>query len=210
MKIIFNVLEVKYYVWIWVVCIVFIGVIIVVNNWFFIMVFLEFFFLLFVVIVSWYGNLIIVLLVLFIMVLAMFVLYDYLLFVLFVIDVIYIVLIYLLLFCIMSILIDNFSVVFKVEEVVVEYDYFMGLLNLCGFFLIVEEEIVCIKCYYYFFIIVYIDIDDFKVINDIKGYCEGDMILCKLVKIIIIFFRESDYISCIGGDEFVCLLFEMK
>ena len=210
MKTIFNVLEVKHHVWTWVACIAFIGVITVVNNRFFTTVSLEPLLLLPVVIASWYGNLTTGLSVSFITALATLVSYDHSFLALPATDAIYTALIYLSSLCIMSILIDNFSAVFKVEEAAAEHDHLTGLLNLRGLSSIVEEEIARTKRYHHPFTIAYIDIDDFKAINDTKGHCEGDRILCKLAKIITTSFRESDYISRIGGDEFVCLLPETK
>lgn len=110
----------------------------------------------------------------------------------------------------MSILIDNFSTVFKVEEAAAEHDHLTGLLNFRGLTSLLEEEIARTKRYKHPFTVAYIDIDNFKAINDSKGHCEGNIILCKLAKIIITSFRESDYIGRIGGDEFVCLLPETK
>ena len=139
MKTIFNVLEVKHHVWTWVACIAFIGVITVVNNRFFTTVSLEPLLLLPVVIASWYGNLTTGLSVSFITALATLVSYDHSLLALPATDAIYTALIYLSSLCIMSILIDNFSAVFKVEEAAAEHDHLTGLLNLRGLSSIVEE-----------------------------------------------------------------------
>lgn len=47
------------------------------------------------------------------------------------------------------------------------------------------------------------DIDNFKRVNDTKGHQMGDVILKKFTKILTEFFRKTDYIGRIGGDEFV-------
>ena len=210
MKTIFNVLEAKHHVWIWVSCITFVCVITVVNNQFLTSVSLEPLLLLPVVIASWYGNLFTGIAVSFITSLAILVSYDQSLLVLPTTDAVYTALVYLSALSILSLLIHDFSAVFKVEESAAEHDHLTGLLNTRGLTSLLEEEIARTKRYKHPFTIAYIDIDNFKAINDSKGHGEGDNILCKLAKIITTSFRESDYIGRIGGDEFVCLLPETK
>jgi len=50
------------------------------------------------------------------------------------------------------------------------------------------------------------DVDDFKAINRIQGYKEGDKVLCQIAKIIKSSVREEDVVCRYGGDEFVVLL----
>ena len=50
------------------------------------------------------------------------------------------------------------------------------------------------------------DIDNFKAINRIQGYAEGDKILCEIAKIIESSLREEDTVCRYGGDEFAVLL----
>ncbi|GFD79821.1 hypothetical protein KUL118_26830 [Tenacibaculum sp. KUL118] len=181
-----------------------------VNNQLLTSVSLEPLLLLPVVIASWYGNLFTGLSVSFMTALAILVSYDHALLALPTTDAIYTALVYLSALSILSILVHNFSEVFKVEEAAAEHDHLTGLLNTRGLTSLLEEEIARTKRYRHPFTIAYIDIDNFKAINDSKGHCEGDAILCKLAKIITTSFRESDYIGRIGGDEFVCLLPETK
>ncbi len=54
--------------------------------------------------------------------------------------------------------------------------------------------------------LVYIDLDDMKVINDSYGHSEGDQALVDLARILETNLRESDFIARIGGDEFCVLL----
>lgn len=51
-----------------------------------------------------------------------------------------------------------------------------------------------------------IDIDHFKMINDTYGHIVGDRFLVETVRIIKNFFRASDLIARIGGDEFLVFL----
>lgn len=54
--------------------------------------------------------------------------------------------------------------------------------------------------------LVFIDIDDFKIINDLHGHILGDFVLTKLTEIISKHLRTSDIIARWGGDEFILLL----
>jgi len=180
------------------------------NNQLLTSVSLEPLLLLPVVIASWYGNLFTGLSVSFITALAILVSHDHALLALPTTDAVYTALVYLSALSILSILIHNFSAVFKVEEAAAEHDHLTGLLNTRGLTSLLDEEIARTKRYRHPFTIAYIDIDNFKSINDSKGHCAGDAILCKLARIITTSFRESDYIGRIGGDEFVCLLPETK
>lgn len=54
--------------------------------------------------------------------------------------------------------------------------------------------------------VVFIDIDNFKEINDTYGHDAGDKILKKIASILPQIFRRNDYICRIGGDEFVVFM----
>ena len=51
--------------------------------------------------------------------------------------------------------------------------------------------------------IVFIDIDDFKQVNDTLGHMFGDDILCCVAKRVLGVFRHTDVVARYGGDEFV-------
>lgn len=53
----------------------------------------------------------------------------------------------------------------------------------------------------------FIDVDNFKVINDTFGHVYGDKLLMALPEIITPYLRKIDYFARIGGDEFG-LIFE--
>lgn len=54
--------------------------------------------------------------------------------------------------------------------------------------------------------IVFLDVDNFKLVNDTLGHSAGDELLIKIVKSINLTVRKSDVFARIGGDEFVILL----
>lgn len=52
----------------------------------------------------------------------------------------------------------------------------------------------------------YLDLDNFKWINDNLGHAAGDQLLCKLVQVIQHNIRALDLLARLGGDEFALLL----
>ena len=57
--------------------------------------------------------------------------------------------------------------------------------------------------------IVYIDIDNFKIINDTMGHESGDILLKALSRRFQECVRDSDTVSRIGGDEFAILMLKI-
>jgi diguanylate cyclase (GGDEF)-like protein len=54
--------------------------------------------------------------------------------------------------------------------------------------------------------ILFIDLDDFKKINDTAGHSEGDRFLIEVSKRLQSILRESDTLGRLGGDEFIIIL----
>ncbi|NOQ14582.1 MAG: diguanylate cyclase, partial [Methyloprofundus sp.] len=58
--------------------------------------------------------------------------------------------------------------------------------------------------------IMFIDLDGFKVINDSLGHSQGDIILQQIAERMRQVSRESDIFARFGGDEFTCLINNIK
>ncbi len=89
-----------------------------------------------------------------------------------------------------------------------QLDPLTGLYNRRGFFFLGEQKYRIAERERKNFLLCYIDVDDFKQVNDKYGHKEGDLVLINVAKILKETFREYDIISRIGGDEFIVLIHE--
>lgn len=86
------------------------------------------------------------------------------------------------------------------------HDILTGLPNRRAFFRLAEEQIAYMEQHEEGFGLVYIDIDNFKSINDTWGHQGGDFILKETARLLMRVVRQTDIAARIGGDEFVLLL----
>jgi diguanylate cyclase (GGDEF)-like protein len=54
--------------------------------------------------------------------------------------------------------------------------------------------------------VAYLDLDDFKNLNDLHGHSVGDQVLKTVAQTILLNIRRSDAVARVGGDEFVVVL----
>lgn len=91
-------------------------------------------------------------------------------------------------------------------EKVSRIDSLTGIANRRHFCELAETEIRRARRYNDHFSLMYIDIDNFKAVNDTFGHNEGDRLLLLVAETIRQNVRESDTVARLGGDEFCLLL----
>jgi diguanylate cyclase (GGDEF)-like protein/PAS domain S-box-containing protein len=60
------------------------------------------------------------------------------------------------------------------------------------------------------FALLFLDLDNFKYVNDQFGHNIGDLLLIKVAKILKTILRKTDFIARLGGDEFIILVDEYE
>ena len=58
--------------------------------------------------------------------------------------------------------------------------------------------------------LLFLDINDFKSINDVHGHAVGDRVLCRISRRLEGCVRETDTVARMGGDEFTVLLTDIQ
>ena len=84
-------------------------------------------------------------------------------------------------------------------------DELTGLYNRRGFLTLAQQQLKLAKRGHRELLLLFVDMDDFKEINDTFGHNEGDVALTRAAAILRKTFRDSDIIARLGGDEFVVL-----
>ncbi len=95
---------------------------------------------------------------------------------------------------------------FKREKSFAREDSLTGLGNRRYFFERTDVEIQRSIRYSHPFSMAYIDIDDFKSVNDRYGHAEGDALLKQVGQAIAGHIRKTDIAARLGGDEFAVLI----
>lgn len=93
----------------------------------------------------------------------------------------------------------------KKEKELSRTDFLTGALNPRAFAEVTASEISRASRYGHHFSVAYIDLDNFKTVNDSYGHTTGDLLLKTVVESIRKSIRSTDYLARIGGDEFVVL-----
>jgi diguanylate cyclase (GGDEF)-like protein len=92
------------------------------------------------------------------------------------------------------------------EKMAARLDSLTGIPNRRCFFEIAEAEIQRMARYGGRFTVAYMDLDNFKAVNDRDGHETGDRVLVLTAETLRKSLRVNDVVARLGGDEFIVLL----
>ena len=95
-------------------------------------------------------------------------------------------------------------------EAHVDVDPLTETLNRRGFERELKRAVAYVKRYGVSAALIYLDLDDFKSVNDRHGHAAGDAVLKAIAAALVRQVRASDVVARIGGDEFVVLLWNLS
>lgn len=93
----------------------------------------------------------------------------------------------------------------RLEEVA-RRDDLTSLPNRSAFYRAIEAAIAEYEMQRTPFTLIYIDLDNFKPVNDAHGHSAGDQVLCAFAGRLVSSVRKQDFVCRLGGDEFALLL----
>jgi diguanylate cyclase (GGDEF)-like protein len=91
-----------------------------------------------------------------------------------------------------------------------DIDPLLDILNRRGFERELARSLAYVKRYGTDAVLLYIDLDDFKTVNDNYGHAAGDDLLKAMTAVLTAQVRASDVIGRLGGDEFAVVLWNMS
>jgi diguanylate cyclase (GGDEF)-like protein len=94
-------------------------------------------------------------------------------------------------------------------EARIDIDPLTETLNRRGFEREIRRSLAYIKRYGTAAALIYLDLDEFKPVNDRHGHAAGDAVLKAVAAALVRQVRASDVVARIGGDEFVVLLWNL-
>jgi len=95
-------------------------------------------------------------------------------------------------------------------EAAIDIDPLTGTLNRRGFERELKRSLAYVKRYGATAALIYLDLDDFKPVNDGHGHAAGDAVLKAIAAALASRVRASDVVARIGGDEFAVLLWNIS
>ncbi len=95
-------------------------------------------------------------------------------------------------------------------EASAERDPLTEVLNRRGFERELARAIAYLSRYHARAVLIYLDLDDFKPVNDRHGHAAGDAVLKAVAATLTGHLRASDSVARLGGDEFAALLWNLS
>ncbi len=90
------------------------------------------------------------------------------------------------------------------------HDELTNLPNRTMFFERLEHGLELAKRKDDYLAVIFLDLDEFKTVNDTLGHAQGDLLLQKVAERILVALREHDTFARLGGDEFVIMLEDVE
>jgi diguanylate cyclase (GGDEF)-like protein len=109
-------------------------------------------------------------------------------------------------FVITSYLLSNLKLAYEREKRLARIDSLTGAANHRHFLELLQIEIDRCRRYNYPLTIAYMDVDNFKLVNDRFGHSAGNRLLCLISQVALDQLRSIDTFARLGGDEFALLL----
>lgn len=105
-----------------------------------------------------------------------------------------------------SILVIRLHEIFEHEKAISRIDFLTETANSRGFYETANKELSRSSRYHRPVSVLYLDLDDFKQINEVMGHGAGDKLLQTVGSAVMHSLRTTDTVARIGGDEFIVLL----
>ena len=109
-------------------------------------------------------------------------------------------------FLIVTVLLSRLKNALDYEKSLARVDFLTGVLNSRAFDQIASTEIQRLARYSHPIALAYLDLDNFKAINDTLGHSTGDSLLKTVASAIRENLRSTDHVARLGGDEFAILM----
>lgn len=108
----------------------------------------------------------------------------------------------LIVFLLVTYLVWGFKTALEAQKELARTDPLTGISNRRSFFEFAEIELKKAYRFKYNVSIIYMDIDDFKIVNDNLGHQMGDNLLKVVAETLSKNIRDIDFVARFGGDEF--------
>lgn len=109
-------------------------------------------------------------------------------------------------FLVVGILVAALRAALDRERILARTDYLTGLANSRAFFESASRELDRARRYRRPISVIYLDLDDFKMVNDERGHVAGDEVLRLTGAVLREQLRSTDVVGRLGGDEFAILM----